>query len=72
VANERDRTLWWLVIAAYCLLANLVESFIGGHHIVWLLLASALLSSGSDTTSPPGGRWRDRARLGVSDAAEPA
>jgi O-antigen ligase len=72
VANERDRTLWWLVIAAYCLLANLVESFIGGHHIVWLLLASALLSSGSDTKSPPGGRWRDRARLGVSDAAEPA
>jgi O-antigen ligase len=72
VVNGRDWSLWWLIIATYCLLANLVESFIGSHHIMWLLLASALLSASNTVQVPFGRSRRDRDRVEVSDAARPA
>jgi O-antigen ligase len=38
-----EATTWWIAIAAFCIAANLQESFIVGHHVMFLLLAAAIL-----------------------------
>jgi O-antigen ligase len=61
IVAERDYSVWWLVIGLYCLCANLLESFIGGHHVMWLLLAAALLSP-RPTSVPARSPCRSRLR----------
>ena len=34
---------WWLAVAGFCLVANLFESFVIGHHFMWLLLIASLV-----------------------------
>jgi O-antigen ligase len=59
---------WWAGIAAFCVTANLQESFIGGNHLMWLLLvASGAGVGGREDRAPT--QWPRSTRTTAADAA---